>query len=79
MVDGGGGTLLLSQYLKFTDLYHWLSAGEMNGRFVYDLGAALVEGGMPEVGGSMLRRGRDSADSSEGAVSIEIIVRPTLS
>jgi hypothetical protein len=60
-------------WLKFSDLLTWLAAGEMNGRFVFDLGASLVEGGMPETGNLMLRRGHDTSDISEGPVSIQII------
>ena len=69
----GRGSELVELYSRYSDLLAWLSAGEMNGRFVFDLGTSLIESGVYEVGATMLRRGRDSADESEGAVSIQII------
>ena len=75
-VGTGRGSEIVDLYLRYSDLLRWLSAGEMNGRFVFDLGAALIETGVYEVGALMLRWGRDSrdtADESEGAVSIQVI------
>ena len=41
----------------FSHLYEWLDDGEMNGRFVFDLGQSLYEGGRPEIGSLMMHRG----------------------
>ena len=72
-VGTGRGSELVELFARYSDLLRWLAAGEMNGRFVFDLGAALIESGVYEVGALMLRRGRDTADESEGAVSIQVI------
>ena len=46
----------------FSHLYEWLDDGEMNGRFVFDLGQSLYEGGRPEIGSLMMHRGKRDYD-----------------
>ncbi|KAJ1440151.1 hypothetical protein B484DRAFT_391495, partial [Ochromonadaceae sp. CCMP2298] len=58
----------------FSGLYHWLSAGEMTGRFVFDLGQSLYEGGRPVIGQMMMKRGFETCDPLlEGEVSTSIV------
>ena len=45
----------------------------MSGRFVFDLGQSLYEGGKPAIGGLMMTRGFLTADATlEGEVSTEV-------
>ena len=58
----------------FSNLYSWLAAGEMTGRFVFDLGQALYEAGRPKIGHMMMQRGFETSDAAaEGVVSTEIV------
>lgn len=58
----------------FSNLYAWLSAGEMSGRFIFDLGQSLYEGGRPRVGQLMMKRGHETSnDETEGSVSFEVV------
>ena len=58
----------------FSNLHAWLSAGEMTGRFVFDLGQSLYETGRPKVGHMMMQRGFETSDAAaEGVVSTEIV------
>jgi hypothetical protein len=36
--------------MMFSHLYTWLAEGEMTGRYIFDLGQSLYEGGRPEIG-----------------------------
>lgn len=64
----------VDMYRLFSRLFHWLSDGEMSGRFVFDLGQSLYEGGRPQIGAMMMRRGTVTADQSvEGLVSMEVM------
>jgi hypothetical protein len=61
-------------YRMFSNLYEWITRGEMTGRFVFDLGQALYEGGRPFIGLAMMKRGLETSDAaSEGIVSPEIV------
>eukprot|EP01041_Mallomonas_annulata_P006375 gene6375-12889_t len=61
-------------FRMFSRLYDWIAEGEMSGRFVFDMGQSLYEGGRPQVGAMMMRRGLATADPQlEGAVSMEVI------
>lgn len=58
----------------FWNLYHWISIGEMNGRYLFDLGQSLYENGKPLIGQKMMMQGYETADLvTEGAVSAEIV------
>jgi tetratricopeptide (TPR) repeat protein len=62
----------LSKY--FSNLYSWIQSGEMVGRFVFDLGQSLYEGGRSKIGLLMMNRGYETSSSeSEGIVSHEIV------
>jgi hypothetical protein len=58
----------------FSNLYKWIADGEMVGRFVFDMGQSLYEGGRPKIGQIMMQRGYDTADAqAEGEVSTAIV------
>lgn len=58
----------------FSNLYRWISEGELVGRFIFDLGQSLYEGGRPKIGQMMMKRGFDTSDASvEGEVSTAIV------
>lgn len=58
----------------FSNLYSWISAGDMTGRFIFDLGQSLYEGGRPKIGRMMMKRGYETSDAEiEGEVSIEVV------
>jgi hypothetical protein len=58
----------------FSNLYNWLVEGEMSGRFLFDLGQSLHEGGRPRIGRMMMQRGFETSDpEAEGAVSMEVV------
>lgn len=58
----------------FSNLYNWVAAEELTGRYVFDLGQALYEGGRAVVGLDMMRRGGQSSDPiNDGAVSHMIV------
>ncbi len=58
----------------FSSLYKWLKAGELSGRFIFDIGQSLYEGGRPKVGRMMMKRGLETANATEeGEVSTEIV------
>jgi len=58
----------------FSNLYQWVSAGEMAGRFVFDLGQSLYEGGRPRIGQMMMIRGFETSDvEMEGEVSSYVV------
>jgi tetratricopeptide (TPR) repeat protein len=62
----------LSKY--FINLYSWIQSGEMIGRFIFDLGQSLYEGGRSKIGLLMMKRGYEtSSPQSEGIVSHEIV------
>jgi hypothetical protein len=59
---------------SFSNLYGWVAAEELTGRYVFDLGQALYEGGRAVVGLEMMRRGGASSDpAADGAVSHAIV------
>ena len=51
-------------FRMFSNLHEWISKGEMTGRFVFDLGQALYEGGRPNIGHAMMRRGLETSNST---------------
>ena len=58
----------------FSNLYRSLSEGELAGRFIFDLGQSLYEGGRPKIGQMMMRRGFETSDAeAEGEVSTAIV------
>ena len=65
---------LVENFKMFSNLYSWLDDGEMIGRFVFDMGQSLFEGGKPKIGIMMMRRGHETSDPiSEGIVSTELV------
>jgi hypothetical protein len=65
---------LVENFKMFSNLYSWLDDGEMIGRFVFDMGQSLYEGGKPKIGIMMMRRGFETSDPiSEGIVSTELV------
>jgi hypothetical protein len=64
----------LEQFRFFSNLFEWLSKGEMSGRFLFDLGQSLYERGKPDIGRDMMARGHMTEDlASEGFVSTQIV------
>ena len=58
----------------FSNLYSWLDNNEMQGRFAFDIGQSLYEGGRPVAGKLMMKRGYETLDSqAEGLVSTQIV------
>jgi len=58
----------------FSNMYQWLTDKELSGRFIFDLGQALYEGGRPKIGRMMMELGFETSDpGSEGFVSIEVV------
>jgi hypothetical protein len=58
----------------FSNLYRSVSDGELTGRFVFDLGQSLFEGGRPKIGQMMMKRGFETSDAkAEGEVSTAIV------
>lgn len=58
----------------FSNLYKWIQSGEMNGRFLFDLGQSLYEGGRSKVGLFMMKHGYETSNiEEEGVVSHEIV------
>jgi hypothetical protein len=59
----------------FSNLYAWIQSGEMNGRFLFDLGQSLYEnGGRSKIGLVMMQKGIETSSiESEGLVSYEVI------
>jgi hypothetical protein len=55
----------------FSSLYSWLAAGEMTGRFVFDLGQSLYEGGRPVAGRIMMQRGLESTATDPAAATAD--------
>ena len=57
-----------------SNLYTFIGDGELTGRFVFDIGQSLYEGGRPKVGHMMMVRGHNTSNlASEGAVSFEVV------
>jgi len=58
----------------FWNLYNWINIGEMNGRYLFDLGQSLYENGKPLIGQKMMQQGYGTADHvTEGIVSREVV------
>ena len=58
----------------FSNLYQWLTDGEITGRFLFDLGQSLYEGGRPLVGKMMMKRGHETSNPEiEGSVSTAVV------
>eukprot|EP00981_Chlorochromonas_danica_P011592 scaffold4140_cov178-Ochromonas_danica.AAC.5 len=65
-------TIEVTRY--FSNLYRWVTSGDLTGRFLFDLGQSLYEGGRPYVGKLLMRRGFETTDKkSEGDVSVEVV------
>lgn len=55
-------------------MYQWMVDKELAGRFIFDLGQALYEGGRPKIGRMMMELGYTTSDvESEGRVSSEVV------
>lgn len=58
----------------FSNLYSWLDNNEMQGRFAFDIGQSLYEGGRPVAGKLMMKRGFETLDAqAEGLVSTQVV------
>lgn len=67
-------TAVIDSLRMFSHLYSWLNEGEMTGRYIFDLGQSLYEGGRPGIGAIMMHRGAATTDpETEGSVSAEIV------
>ena len=61
-------------FRMFSNLYVYLSEGQLDGRFEFDLGQSLYEGGRPVVGKMMMARGHAAANAAEeGFVSTQVV------
>jgi hypothetical protein len=57
-----------------SNLYTLIGDGGLTGRFVFDIGQSLYEGGRPRVGHMMMSRGHSTSNiASEGEVSYEVV------
>lgn len=66
---------VVESLLMFSHLYDWLNDGELTGRYVFDLGQSLYEGGRPGIGSLMMQRGAATTNAEvEGEVSREIVL-----
>lgn len=66
------GTIDMLRY--FSNLYQLLLRGEFIGRYLFDLGQSLYEGGRPKIGKLLMYRGINTTDHvTEGVVSSEVI------
>ena len=58
----------------FSSLYQFIQEGQLTGRFEFDLGQSLYEGGRPVVGRMMMARGHLSANAQEeGVLSTQVV------
>ena len=57
-----------------SNLYQWLTDGEITGRFLFDLGQSLYEDGRPLVGKMMMKWDHETSNSEiEGSVSTAVV------
>lgn len=60
----------------FSNLYTFISDGQLVGRAVFDIGQSLYEGGRPFIGLTMMMRGKNTSNAEiEGFTSFEVVKR----